>query len=159
MDIGTLLEVKPRKDIPKLRPGDNISVKVKVVEGEKERLQVFKGVVISVNEGGIDSNFTVRRVAYGVGVERKFFVYSPRLEAVEVVKRSKVRRAKLYYLRNLSGKASKLKEVSRYKELAFREEGEQAELAMPSESESQVMEPPVASVAESDGVSGDAAAG
>ncbi|GEM_PF-278271 len=110
MNMETLLGIKPRTDIPELRPGDTVKVSIRVVEGEKERTQVFQGVVIGVQQGGMNSSFTVRRVAYGIGVERRFFLQSHRLEKVELVKHSKVRRAKLFYLRHLSGKASRLKE-------------------------------------------------
>lgn len=131
MDMETLLGIKPRSDIQELRPGDTVKVSIRVVEGEKERTQVFRGVVIGVQQGGMNSSFTVRRVAYGVGVERKFFFQSPRLEKVELVKHSKVRRAKLYYLRHLSGKASRLKEGKAIKELELKPE--EAAAAMPAE--------------------------
>ncbi len=136
MDMETLLGIKPRTDIPELRPGDTVKVHFKVVEGEKERIQLFQGVVIGVQEGGMNASFTVRRVAYGVGVERKFFYQSPRVEKVELVKHSKVRRAKLYYLRKLSGKASRLKEGKALKELELRPEeaaGTQPEVAPAAE--------------------------
>ncbi|MBA7645634.1 50S ribosomal protein L19 [subsurface metagenome] len=110
MDIASLVEVKPNPNIPVLAPGDTAKVSIKIVEGEKERTQVFQGVVIKVRHGGAGSSFTVRRVAYGVGVERTFPLYSPQVERVEVVRHGKVRRAKLYYLRGLSAKASRIKE-------------------------------------------------
>jgi len=110
MDIASLVEVKPNPNIPTLAPGDTVKVKVKVVEGERERAQVFQGVVIKVRRGGIGASFTVRRVAYGVGVERTYPLHSPLVDGVEVVRHGKVRRAKLYYLRGLSGKASRIKE-------------------------------------------------
>jgi len=110
MDIASLVEVKPNPNIPTLAPGDTVKVKVKVVEGERERAQVFQGVVIKVRRGGASASFTVRRVAYGVGVERTFPLHSPLVDGVEVVRHGKVRRAKLYYLRGLSGKASRIKE-------------------------------------------------
>ncbi len=110
MDISSLIEVKPNPNIPVLAPGDTVRVSCKVVEGEKERTQVFQGVVIKVRHGGAGASFTVRRVTYGVGVERTFPLYSPLVEKVEVVRHGKVRRAKLYYLRGLSAKASRLKE-------------------------------------------------
>jgi large subunit ribosomal protein L19 len=88
-------------------------VSVKVVEGDRERTQVFEGVVISSRRAGSSSNFTVRRVTHGVGVERTFLVYSPRVEKVEVTRRGRVRRAKLYYLRGLTGKAARIKEARR----------------------------------------------
>jgi len=110
MSIALLVEVKPNPDIPALAPGDMVKVSAKVVEGERERTQVFQGVVIRVRHGGAGANFTVRRVAYGVGVERTFLLYSPLVEKVEIVRHGKVRRAKLYYLRGLSGKGARIKE-------------------------------------------------
>jgi large subunit ribosomal protein L19 len=102
-----------RSDIPAFRPGDTVRVHVKVVEGEKERIQVFEGAVLRRSNGGIRETFTVRKVSYGVGVERTFPIHSPRIDKVEVTVRGKVRRAKLYYLRELSGKAARIKEVGR----------------------------------------------
>ena len=110
MSIESLIEVKPNPDIPSLAPGDTVKVSVKVVEGERVRTQVFQGVVIRVRRGGNGANFTVRRVAYGVGVERTFPLHSTLVEKVEVVRHGKVRRARLYYLRGLSGKAARIKE-------------------------------------------------
>ncbi|MBA7483558.1 50S ribosomal protein L19 [subsurface metagenome] len=110
MDIASLVEVKSNPNIPALAPGDIVKVRAKVVEGERERIQVFQGVVIKVRRGGVGTSFTVRRVAYGVGVERTFPLYSPLVDGVEVVRHGKVRRAKLYYLRGLSAKASRIKE-------------------------------------------------
>ena len=110
MDTSSLTEVKPNPDIPVLSPGDTVKVSTKVVEGDKERTQVFQGVVIKVRNSGAGSSFTVRRVTYGVGVERTFPLYSPRVEKVEVVRHGKTRRAKLYYLRGRSAKASRIKE-------------------------------------------------
>lgn len=99
-----------RTDIPPFRPGDTLKVNVKVVEGTRARIQVFQGVVISRRGGGIGETFTVRKVSFGVGVERTFPVHSPSLESIEVVTRGDVRRAKLYYLRALRGKKAKIKE-------------------------------------------------
>ncbi len=110
MNIAELIEVKPNPNIPPLAPGDTVKVSIKVVEGDRERTQVFQGVIIKVRRGGVGTNFTVRRVAYGVGVERTFPLYSPRVEKVEVMRHGRVRRAKLYYLRGLSTKASRIKE-------------------------------------------------
>ena len=110
MNVASLIEVKPNPNIPPLSPGDTVKVSNKVVEGDKERIQVFQGVVIKVRQGGVGANFTVRRVAYGIGVERTFPLYSPLVEKVEVVRHGRVRRAKLYYLRGLSAKASRIKE-------------------------------------------------
>ena len=102
-----------RSDMPPFRPGDTVRVHVKVVEGEKERIQVFEGAVLRRSNGGIRETFTVRKVSYGVGVERTFPVHSPRIDKVELMTRGRVRRAKLYYLRELSGKAARIKEVGR----------------------------------------------
>ena len=100
-----------RTDIPDFRPGDTVKVHVKVVEGNKTRVQVFQGVVIGRAGDGVRETFTVRKVSYGVGVERTFPLHTPIIDKVEVVSRGDVRRAKLYYLRNLRGKAAKIKEL------------------------------------------------
>jgi large subunit ribosomal protein L19 len=97
-----------QQNVPEFKPGDTVKVHVKVIEGEKERVQVFAGVVIRRSRGGIRSSFTVRKVSYGVGVERTFPLHSPRVDKIEVVTRGHVRRAKLYYLRGLSGKAARI---------------------------------------------------
>src|SRR5262245_12077668 len=97
-----------QQNVPDFKPGDTLKVHVKVIEGEKERIQVFAGVVIRRSRGGIRSNFTVRKVSYGIGVERTFPLHSPRIDKIEVVTRGHVRRAKLYYLRGLSGKAARI---------------------------------------------------
>ena len=111
MDIIKILDQEQlRKDIPVFQSGDTVRVQVKVVEGTRERLQAFEGVVINRKNGGIRETFTVRRVSYGVGVERTFPIHSPRVEKIEVVRRGIVRRAKLYYLRELKGKAARIKE-------------------------------------------------
>ncbi|MGB9699239.1 MAG: 50S ribosomal protein L19 [Thermodesulfobacteriota bacterium] len=99
-----------RTDLPDFRPGDTIKVHVKIKEGDKERIQVFEGVVIRKRRGASRSTFTVRKVSYGVGVERIFPTNSPAIERIEIVQRGKVRRAKLYYLRQLKGKAARIKE-------------------------------------------------
>jgi large subunit ribosomal protein L19 len=99
-----------RDDIPAFGPGDTVNVHVKVIEGSKERVQVFKGVVLRRQGGGVRETFTVRKESYGVGVERTFPVHSPNIDHVEVVTRGDVRRAKLYYLRELRGKKAKIKE-------------------------------------------------
>lgn len=112
MDLLTMLEKEQlRKDIPDFRPGDTVKCYVKVKEGNRERIQLFEGVVIRRQGAGLRETFTVRRIASGVGVERIFPVHSPNLEKIEVVRRGKVRRAKLYYLRKLSGKAARIKEL------------------------------------------------
>ncbi len=99
-----------RDDIPAFRPGDTVKVHVKVVEGNRSRVQIFTGVVIGRQGGGVRETFTVRKVSFGVGVERMFPVHSPVIEKIEVATRGDVRRAKLYYLRDLRGKAAKIKE-------------------------------------------------
>ncbi|ACQ80783.1 ribosomal protein L19 [Beutenbergia cavernae DSM 12333] len=99
-----------RDDVPAFRPGDTLKVHVKVVEGARSRIQVFQGVVIARAGGGVRETFTIRKVSFGVGVERIFPVHSPSIDHIEVVTRGDVRRAKLYYLRSLRGKAAKIKE-------------------------------------------------
>ncbi|WP_165703276.1 50S ribosomal protein L19 [Mycobacteroides abscessus] len=99
-----------REDVPDFRPGDTINVHVKVIEGSKERIQVFKGVVLRRSGGGVSATFTVRKESYGVGVERTFPVHSPNIDHIEILTRGAVRRAKLYYLRELRGKKAKIKE-------------------------------------------------
>ena len=111
MDAIQLVEASQlKKDRQGFQPGDQVRVQVKVIEGEKERLQVFEGTVIRRRGGGARASFTVRRISYGVGVERTFPLHSPRIDRVEVVRRGRVRRSKLYYLRALAGRAARLKE-------------------------------------------------
>ena len=111
--IRSIEQKQLRTDLPKISIGDTVRVWVKVVEGSRERLQAFEGVVIAMRNGGVRETFTVRRVSYGIGVERTFPMHSPRVDHVEIIRSGKVRRAKLYYLRNLQGKAAKLKEIKR----------------------------------------------
>ncbi len=113
MDMSELEKEQMRQDLPDFGPGDTVRVHVRVREGEKERLQVFEGVVIGRKGGGVRETFTVRKVSYGVGVERVFPVHSPSLDRIEVVRHGRVRRAKLYFLRSLSGKAARLEEDRR----------------------------------------------
>ena len=108
--IEQLNREQMRMDLPKFGPGDTVKVHVKIREGEKERIQVFQGVVISKRKGTTDASFTVRKVSYGVGVERIFPTHSPAIDKVEVITRGRVRRAKIYYLRKLRGKAARIKE-------------------------------------------------
>ena len=108
--IAELEQAQVRSDIPDFRPGDTLKVHVKVTEGTRSRIQVFQGVVIRRQGGGLRETFTVRKVSYGVGVERTFPVHSPSIEKIEPVTRGRVRRAKLYYLRDLRGKAARIKE-------------------------------------------------
>ena len=108
--IEALEKEQLRSDIPEFRPGDTVRVHAKIVEGTRERIQVFEGVVIGRQGSGVREMFRVRRISYGIGVERTFLVHSPRIEKIEVVRRGVVRRAKLYYLRGLTGKAARIKE-------------------------------------------------
>ena len=108
--IRSIEKAQLRTDLPQFNIGDTVRVFVKVVEGSRERLQAFEGTVIAKRNGSNRETFTVRRVSYGIGVERTFPLHSPRLDHIDVVRRGKVRRAKLYYLRALSGKAAKVKE-------------------------------------------------
>ena len=108
--IEALEKEQLRSDIPEFRPGDTVRVHAKIVEGTRERIQVFEGVVIGRQGSGVREMFRVRRISYGIGVERTFLVHSPRIDKIEVVRRGVVRRAKLYYLRGLTGKAARIKE-------------------------------------------------
>ena len=112
--IRSIEQAQLRTDMPEISIGDTVRVWVKVVEGSRERLQAFEGTVIAKRNGGIRETFTVRRVSYGIGVERTFPIHSPRVDRVEVIRHGKVRRAKLYYLRSLQGKAAKIKEAKRF---------------------------------------------
>ncbi len=112
--IDMLEKEQMRSDIPEFRPGDTLRVHVKIKEGDKERIQVFEGIVIRKRKGNLGATFTVRKVSYGIGVERIFPLHSPNIEKIEVVKRGKVRRSRLYYLRELRGKAARIKEKGQY---------------------------------------------
>ena len=109
--IEDITKEQLRSDLPAFRPGDTVRVHVKVVEGTRERIQLFEGVVIKRRGGGISETFTVRKISYGVGVERTFPVNTPKIAKLEVLRRGKVRRAKLYYLRKLRGKKARIKEI------------------------------------------------
>ena len=108
--VAELGKASKRADLPEFRAGDTVKVHVKVVEGSRARVQIFQGVVIRIHGSGVGRTFTVRKVSFGVGVERTFPLHSPIFEEIEIVTRGDVRRAKLYYLRNLRGKAAKIKE-------------------------------------------------
>ena len=108
--IKSITDAYLKSDLPEFRPGDTLKVHVKVVEGEKERIQVYEGVVIQRQGTGATETFTVRRVAYGVVVERTFPVHSPRIDKIEIVRQGRVRRAKLYYLKNRTGKAARIRD-------------------------------------------------
>ena len=109
--IAEVTKDQLRTDHPDFRPGDTVRLHVKIVEGTRERIQLFEGVVIKRRGGGISETFTVRKISNGVGVERSFPVHTPKIAKLEVTRRGKVRRAKLYYLRNLRGKAARIKEI------------------------------------------------
>jgi large subunit ribosomal protein L19 len=109
--IQELTKEQLRTDLPKFRPGDTLKVYVKVKEGNRERIQMFEGVVIKRRGSGVSETFTVRKISYGVGVERTFPLHSPKIDRIEVARRGKVRRAKLYYLRALRGKAARIEEI------------------------------------------------
>ncbi|MCJ7685056.1 MAG: 50S ribosomal protein L19 [Desulfobacteraceae bacterium] len=108
--IEALEKEQMRGDIPGFKPGDTVKVHVKIKEGEKERIQVFQGVVIRKRRGNTGATFTVRKISYGIGVERIFPLHSPIIDKIEIITRGRVRRARLYYLRNLRGKAARIKE-------------------------------------------------
>ena len=111
--LRELTQASIKTDLPSFRPGDTVRVHLKVIEGQRERIQVFEGVVIKRRGGGISETFTVRKISYGVGVERTLPLHSPKIEKIELVRYGKVRRAKLYYLRDRVGKAARIKEIRR----------------------------------------------
>jgi large subunit ribosomal protein L19 len=102
--------VQMKEELPEFRPGDTVRVHVRIVEGNRERVQVFEGIVIGIQNSGLGRTFTVRKVSYGIGVERIFPLHSPKIDTIQVVRRGRVRRAKLFYLRKLRGKAARIKE-------------------------------------------------
>jgi large subunit ribosomal protein L19 len=108
--LQQLEQQQMKQEIPDFRPGDTVRIQVRIVEGARERLQAFEGVVIAISGSGVRRNITVRKVSYGVGVERIFPLHSPRIESIQVVRYGKVRRAKLFYLRQLRGRAARIKE-------------------------------------------------
>lgn len=109
--IEAVTKAQLRTDLPSFRPGDTLRVHVRIIEGTRERIQVFEGVVIKRRGGGVSETFTVRKISSGVGVERTFPLHTPKIEKIEVKRRGKVRRAKLYYLRSLRGKAARIQEI------------------------------------------------
>jgi large subunit ribosomal protein L19 len=123
-----------RQDVPEIKSGDTVRLQVKVVEGTRERLQPFEGVVMRLRGGSVNRNFTVRKVTNGVGVERTFLINSPRIEKIEVLRHARVRRKQLYYLRGLTGKAARLKELRPMsaKEVAAKEAAQSAKIASKS---------------------------
>ncbi|MCE2965026.1 MAG: 50S ribosomal protein L19 [Alphaproteobacteria bacterium] len=110
LELEHLTELSAGKNFPEFAPGDTVKVNVKIVEGERERIQAYEGVVVARRNKGINSSFTVRKISYGEGVERVFPLYSPRVDSVELLRRGRVRRAKLYYMRDLRGKKARIKE-------------------------------------------------
>ena len=114
MDGHHLIDIEPNPKVQDFRPGDTIRVSIKVTEGDRQRTQAFEGVVIRKRGGGPGASFTVRRISHEIGVERTFLLHSPAVEGVEVTRRGKVRRARLYYLRGRSGRAARIKEARRY---------------------------------------------
>jgi len=108
--LQSIAERQLKPDVPQLAPGDTVKVHVKVVEGARERIQVFEGTLMRLRGGGSSTNFTVRRIAHSIGVERTFLLHSPRIEKIEVLRHGRVRRAQLYYLRGRAGKSAKIKE-------------------------------------------------
>lgn len=111
--IDAINQENVKKEIPEFAVGDTVKVMVKVIEGDRERLQAFEGIVIARKHGGISETFTVRRMSFGVGVEKTFPIHSPKVADIQVVRHGKVRRAKLYYLRERTGKAAKVKEITK----------------------------------------------
>ena len=108
--LKQLEQPQMKQELPDFRPGDTVRIQVRIVEGARERLQAFEGVVIAISGSGVRRNITVRKVSYGVGVERIFPLHSPRIESIQVIRYGKVRRAKLFYLRQLRGRAARIKE-------------------------------------------------
>jgi large subunit ribosomal protein L19 len=108
--IEKINQEQMRQDIPEFRPGDTVKVHIRIIEGNKERVQIFQGVVIKRKRGSMDASYTVRKISHGVGVEKTFAVHNPRIEKIEVISRGRVRRSRLYYLRNLRGKAARIRE-------------------------------------------------
>ena len=135
MDLKSIVQFKKNPKIPDFRPGDTVRVMARVVEGERERVQAFEGVVIRKRRGGINSSFTVRRVAHGIGVERTFLLHSPRLESVGVVRVGRVRRARLYYLRKRVGKKTRVRAGSRDRFEELTRQLAEAEQEPPAEEE------------------------
>jgi large subunit ribosomal protein L19 len=152
MNLSSIVQPKKNPKIPDFRPGDTVRVLARVVEGERERVQAFEGVVIRKRRGGINSSFTVRRVTHGIGVERTFLLHSPRLEGVRVVRVGRVRRAKLYYLRKRVGRKARVRAGSRdrFEQLA-RQLAEAEEAPAEEEEEAAVEEAEVAQEVEAEG--------
>jgi large subunit ribosomal protein L19 len=139
MNIASLVEIKKNPKIPDIAPGDTVRVSARIVEGGKERIQVFQGVILKIKKGGTGASFTVRHVAFGIGVERTFPLYSSLVEKVEIVRQGKVRRSRLYYLRGLSGKEARRK-IKRVERKVREQVGEELLQSPPEEIEEPVAE-------------------
>lgn len=154
MDITSLVPLKRNVKIPDFRPGDTVRVHAKVIEGDRQRIQVFEGVVLRLKRGGVNSNFTVRRITHGVGVERMFPYFSPLVDKVEVMRVGKVRRARLYYLRERAGKAARIKPGSRARFQALQAAGQnvipEEEYVEPEEEQEEGLEEEPVAEAEGD---------
>ncbi len=158
MDVSTLVHIKKNAKIPDIQPGDTVRVSTKIVEGDKERIQVFQGVVIKIKRGGHGASYTVRHVAFGIGVERTFPTSSPLVEKVVIVRQGKVRRSRLYYLRALSGKEARRK-IKRVERKIKEQVGEELLQAPPEEEIEPLMdEAAVAAAAEKEAAEKAAAA-
>ena len=140
MDLKSVVQLKQNPKVPDFRPGDTVRVMARVVEGERERVQAFEGVVIRKRRGAVNSNFTVRRVAHGIGVERTFLLHSPRLESVQVVRVGRVRRARLYYLRERVGRKARIRAGSRDRFEELTRQVPRAEAELPEEMEEETEE-------------------
>jgi large subunit ribosomal protein L19 len=161
MDITSLVPLKRNAKIPDFRPGDTVRVHAKVIEGDRQRIQVFEGVVLRIKRGGVNSNFTVRRITHGVGVERVFPYFSPLVDKVEVMRVGKVRRARLYYLRERAGKAARIKPGSRARFTALQAAGQsvipEEEYVEPEEEPEEGLEDEGAAEAEEEAAEAEAA--
>jgi large subunit ribosomal protein L19 len=146
MDVSSLVEVKKKAKMPAISPGDTVRVHTRIVEGDKQRIQVFQGVVIKIKHGGNGAGYTVRHIAYGVGVERTFPMNSPLVEKVEIVRHGKVRRSRLYYLRKLSGKEARRK--IKHVEKAVMQVGEELLQEQPEEEIEPIMDEEAVAAAE-----------
>lgn len=130
-EADQLAKLQADRDIPEFGPGDTVRVNVRVVEGERERIQAYEGVCIASKNDGINSSFTVRKISFGEGVERVFPLYGPRVDSIEVVRRGKVRRAKLYYLRGRTGKRARITERTTGRGMVGRTSGRKADVVVP----------------------------
>ncbi|HCP01603.1 MAG: 50S ribosomal protein L19 [Alphaproteobacteria bacterium] len=140
-EAGQLATLKSERDVPEFGPGDTVRVNVRVIEGERERIQAYEGVCIATKSDGINSSFTVRKISFGEGVERVFPLYGPRIESIEVIRRGKVRRAKLYYLRGRTGKRARISERTTGRGMTRRDEVVVPETGIAEHTEDAVVAP------------------